>query len=175
MTAIDALKTAWTFGIRVDIDGTDLVLDAPAAPPDDVLDLLRQHKLGILELLRARDDVWSTEDWQAHFEERAAIGEFDGGLSRREAEALAFKCCIVTWLNHNPLRSTPGACLACGGVDQAHDRLLPFGAEPPGHVWLHSECWPDWYRERQSQAIAALAEMGIQSGNEDAAGLGEAQ
>src|SRR5215207_6707689 len=30
------------------------------------------------------------EDWQAHYEERAAICQFDGELPKREAEALAF-------------------------------------------------------------------------------------
>lgn len=32
---------------------------------------------------------WSAADYQQYFEERAAIAEFDGGLSRKEAEILA--------------------------------------------------------------------------------------
>ena len=32
---------------------------------------------------------WDEEDWQAAFDERAAILEFDGGLSRADAERLA--------------------------------------------------------------------------------------
>jgi hypothetical protein len=32
---------------------------------------------------------WDEEDWQTAFEERAAILEFDEGLSRQEAESLA--------------------------------------------------------------------------------------
>jgi hypothetical protein len=32
---------------------------------------------------------WAWEDWQAEFDERAAIAEFDGGLTRSEAEDLA--------------------------------------------------------------------------------------
>jgi hypothetical protein len=31
----------------------------------------------------------SRNDWQAHFDERAGIREFDGGLPRHEAERLA--------------------------------------------------------------------------------------
>src|SRR5690349_12253985 len=110
MTAVEALRAARSLGVCVGVDGDDLVLEAPAAPPDGVLDLLRQHKPSILALLRARDDGWSAEDWQAYFEERAGIAEFDGGMTRPAAEAQAFKCCIVTWLNQNPVRSTPGAC-----------------------------------------------------------------
>jgi hypothetical protein len=31
----------------------------------------------------------SAEDWRSFFEERAAVAEFDGGLSRAEADALS--------------------------------------------------------------------------------------
>jgi len=37
----------------------------------------------------ASQDGWDAEDWQFAFEERAAILEYDEGLSRAEAEALA--------------------------------------------------------------------------------------
>ena len=50
------------------------------------------------------------------------------------------------------------------GIDQvehSHDPLLPFGAEPTGHAWLHSRCWPAWHSARKAEAIAALAAMGI--------------
>ena len=38
---------------------------------------------------RQGDVGWSDEDWQAAFDERAGSAEFDGGLSRTEAEELA--------------------------------------------------------------------------------------
>jgi hypothetical protein len=41
----------------------------------------------IIGLRRPQGDEWSTEDWQAYFDERAAIAEFDVGLRRPEAEA----------------------------------------------------------------------------------------
>jgi len=34
-------------------------------------------------------DPWDQADWQADFDERAAVMEFDGGLNRAEAEKLA--------------------------------------------------------------------------------------
>src|SRR5450631_3723794 len=34
---------------------------------------------------------WDEEDWQAAFDERAAILEFDQGISREEAEPLAWR------------------------------------------------------------------------------------
>ena len=33
--------------------------------------------------------AWTEEDWQALFDERAGIMEFDGGLPRKEAETAA--------------------------------------------------------------------------------------
>ena len=95
------------------------------------------------------------------FDKRAGIAEFDGGLPRDQAEALAFACCAVEWLNRNFVRSPAGRCLGCGDREHAHDPLVPFGVEPSGHAWLHSRCWPAWHAGRKAQAIAALAAMGI--------------
>jgi hypothetical protein len=95
------------------------------------------------------------------FDERASIAEFDGGVPRSDAEARAFACCIVEWLNRNPARSPPGRCLACGGRQHGHDPLLPYGVEPTGHAWLHSRCWEAWYAARKREAIAALKAMGV--------------
>jgi hypothetical protein len=77
------------------------------------------------------------------------------------AEARAFACCVVEWLNRNPVRSPPGRCLGCGAGDHAHDKLLPFGTEQTGHAWLHSRCWPAWRASRKVEAVAALSIFGI--------------
>jgi hypothetical protein len=58
--------------------------------------------------LHPAKDGWSAEDWQLFFEERAAVAEYDGGLLRVEAEAQAFECCVVKWLDLNPSPSGPG-------------------------------------------------------------------
>jgi hypothetical protein len=160
MSSVEALNVARAAGIRLAIDGDALTLEAEAAPPPAVLDLLVRHKTGIVALLRTGSDGWSGEDWLAFFDERAGIAEFDGGLPRQEAEVRAFDCCVVEWLNRNPAHSPAGRCLACGGNGHAHDTLLPFGIEA-GHAWLHSRCWPGWHAARKAEAIAALAAMGI--------------
>jgi len=126
-----------------------------------VIDLLARHKAGIMALLRPGRDGWSAEDWQVFFDERVGIAEFDGGLPRVEAEAEAFACCVVEWLNRNFVGSPPGRCLACGSGNHAHDPLLPYGIEPTGHAWLHSRCWVTWQETRRAAAVAALAAIGI--------------
>lgn len=161
MSAAEALRAARMAGIDVRIEGDRLALEAQAPPPAEILELLAGHKPGIVALLRPGADGWSTEGWQAYFDERAGIAEFDGGLPRAQAEARAFGCCVAEWLNRNPLRSPPGRCLGCGGGDNAHDPLLPFGIEPDGHAWLHSRCWTAWHAGRNAEAVTALAGMGV--------------
>src|SRR5690348_10675116 len=106
MSAAEALRAARTSGIDVRIDGDDLALEAPAAPPAELLELLARYKPEIVALLQSGADGWSAEDWQAYFNERAGIAEF-AGLPRPESEARAFECCVVEWLNRNFERSPP--------------------------------------------------------------------
>jgi hypothetical protein len=157
MTAVEALKAARAAGIELALDGDDLALSAASAPPAAVLDALSRHKAEIIALLRPGRDGWSAEDWQVYFDERAGIAEFDGGLPRAEAEARAFECCVVEWLNQNPAWSPPGRCLGCGGSENTNDQLLPYGTEPTGHAWLHSRCWEVWHANRKSKAVTILS------------------
>jgi len=157
LSAVEALTAARAAGVELALDGDDLALSAASAPSAAVLDALSRHKAEIVALLRPGCDGRSAEDWQAYFDERAGIFEFDGGLPRAEAEARAFECCVVEWLNRNPAYSPAGSCLGCGDREHAHDPLLPYGAEPAGHVWLHSRCWPSWYEARKAKAVAALS------------------
>jgi len=161
MSAVQALKAARDAGVRVGVDGDALTLDADTAPDAAVLDLLSRHKAEVLALLRTGSDGWSGGDWRTLFDQRVAVAEFDGGLSRDQAEARAFACCVVEWLNRNPACSLPGRCLGCGESEHAHDKLLPFGTEPAGHAWLHSRCWPAWHASRKADAVAALTKLGI--------------
>jgi hypothetical protein len=162
MTAAHALKRARAVGVEIELDGADLLLKAGSPPPAAVLDALSRHKAEVIALLSPGRDGWSGEDWQMFFDERAGIVEFDGGLPRGHAEAQAFTCCVVEWLNRNPVNSLPGRCLGCGEAEHAHDPLLPFGTQGSGHAWLHSRCWPAWHSLRKAAATAALKAMGIQ-------------
>ena len=72
MSAAEALKVARSFGIRLVVDGDDLVLKGSAPPPPRVVDLLRRHKAEIMLLLRPAGDGWSADDWQVFFAERGS-------------------------------------------------------------------------------------------------------
>src|SRR4051794_3393553 len=107
MSAAEAIMAASAAGVSLEIDGDDLVLEAPAPPPDAVLDLLSRHKPGIVALLRHRRNRWLAEDWHEFSARRVAIAELTGRLPRPGAEARVFACCVAEWLNRNPVRSAP--------------------------------------------------------------------
>lgn len=153
MSAVEALKAARAAGIELALDGDDLALSASAAPSEFVINALSQHKAEIVALLRP--DGWSSEDWLAFFDERAGVAESDGGLQRATAEARAFECCVVEWLNRNPVQSPPDRCLHCGRSEG--DALLPYGAGTT--AWLHPRCWETWHSNRKSTAVAILSSL----------------
>ncbi len=109
MSAVHALKLARAAGVRIGIDGDALTLDADAAPPTAVLDLLARYKAQVIALLRLGRDGWSSEDWRTLFDERAGIAEFDGGLSRAKAEMSAYDQCVTKYMALNP-PADPGGC-----------------------------------------------------------------
>ena len=98
---------------------------------------------------------WTFEDWRYHFEERAAIREYDGGLSRPEAEAGAFADCVARWRALNPLPASESrTCVHCRR-DYADTPVLARG----GHAWLHGSCWEPMNAARDEvarQAVTAL-------------------
>jgi hypothetical protein len=81
--------------------------------PTTILDLRPSHKPGIGELLRSGQC-----SCHAFFDERAAIAEFDGRLTRVAAEARAFDCCVGEWRNRNPVCSTLDKCSWVGDAER---------------------------------------------------------
>ena len=161
MSAAEALRAARSLGVHLEIEGTDLLLEAASEPPTTTIAALSRYKAEIIGLLRSGHDGWSAEDWRLFFDERAAVAEFDGGLSRTDAEAQAFACCIVEWLNRNPSPSVPGRCAWCGHAESYDAVVLPYGMEPGSHTWLHAECWSAWHGKRKVEAAAMLKAMEI--------------
>jgi hypothetical protein len=115
----------------------------------------KNDKTGIAE--------WDADDWRAFLEERAAVAEYDGGLSRVDAERQAHECCVMEWLWRNPpLASGPERCAHCGKpLGEPGRDSLPFLTGDGGHTWLHSGCHGDWAAQRRAEAVAALAIHGL--------------
>ncbi len=164
MSAIEVLRVARESGISLSVVGTDLLLGADWEPPSTLVGDLRRHKAAILALLSRGDDRWAVEDWQSFYDERADIAEFDGDQTRAEAEARAFECCIVEWLDQHPEPSDPEHCAWCGAAETSDACVVPYGTNPVGSAWLHPGCWDAWYQERHRKAASALMGVGISIG-----------
>ncbi len=104
MSAAAALRVALQHGIRIEVAGEGLLLEAGHKPPAEVLDHLAQHKAELLSLLRPGPE-WTVEEWRTFFDERAGIREFDGGLHRQEAEVAAYADTLAEWLRQHPSAS----------------------------------------------------------------------
>jgi RNA chaperone ProQ/FINO-like protein len=161
----DALALARAHRVSVAVAGGRLVfVGADRTPPADVVAILRRVASDLLPLIPP-GDRGRPEDWRSLFKERAAVAE-QSGLARAEAEARAFECCVIEWLNRRLVGSSPDRCCWCGGMEDVLGAgvLLPFGIGP--HAWLHRGCceaWRDWRRE---EAVAALAAFEIRGGTE---------
>jgi hypothetical protein len=160
MSAAAALSALRQAGAVVRLVGADLVVRGPSGMPESIVRDLARHKVEVVELLGRRRPPSNAEDWLALFHERAAVLEFDGGLTRSEAEARALEHCLVEWLNRHPLSSQAGHCLWCGNTESAGAAVVPFGVGER-HTWLHPGCWPEWHRRRRADAMAALNAIGI--------------
>jgi hypothetical protein len=125
MTAAEALVAAQAANVRVELKGSDLMLRAPGPPPAAVLEALKRYKPGIVALLRRARSDWTAADWEAFFNERAGIAEYDGGLRGGQAEQIAFEHCVLEWLIRHPVRSNPGACVRCGVLKRRPESCCP--------------------------------------------------
>jgi hypothetical protein len=163
MSAAETIRMAEASGIRLGVEGADLILDADLEPPVDVVNAIRRHKAEIIELLAPPGDRWTAEDWRALFEERAGIAEHDAGLSRTGAERRAFESCVIEWLwRHPPSASGPERCAHCGQpLGEPGRDGVPFLTGDGGHVWLHDGCHGDWTAQRRAEVVAALAILGL--------------
>lgn len=166
--AIDLLTEARRHGVTIRREGDRLKVRAKAPPPPDLVERLRESRGEVLALLSQTDRSagpaeWGAEDWLAFFDERAGIAEFDGGLSRAEAEARAWECAISHWTNTTPIPDPlPSFCPVC---DRAFAKeagsSIPALRPGGGHVWLHPGCHGRYMIRRRAEAKRALVGMGL--------------
>lgn len=106
-------------GIRLTRDAAGALRAGPAAAATpELADLIRAHRAALLAALAPSPDPLAVREF---YEERAAVFEFDGGLTRAEAEAGA----LHRTLAHFGLPD-PGA----GGIDAVLAALDARRADP---------------------------------------------
>jgi hypothetical protein len=131
MTRVDdVLRMAKSAGVTVQVEGSNLVLEYDADPPEDVIVALKAAKPAIVGELRVR----SARDHSRREE-----------VERRE---------IVRWINNNFVPSAPGICCHCGGAQAGDGFVLLFVGSDRADV--HSSCHPVWLAAREAEARRAL-------------------
>jgi hypothetical protein len=164
MTTSAIIARVRAAGGEIALVGDGIRLRAPASLRDEVISEIKAHRDAFKHVLKSEvgdaNGPWDQEDYRAHYDEAAALAEYDYGLPRTQAEAYAFESTLVEWLNRSLKPSSPGRCAVCGSSGQA-DELVPFGTMRLGHVWLHSHCWSAWQARRRAEATVALAGFGI--------------
>ncbi len=114
------LGRAEAAGVELRAEGGRLCVRGSRAALAALADDLRAHRDDLVELLRQM----AIEDRREHFEERAAIAEIDGGLSRSEAEQMAMA------ETYDPADGEPAPAAAFVGADDQLRLLQPQRAFP---------------------------------------------
>ena len=156
MTVSEILARADALGVRLYADGSELKAQwcADAPPPPEFVALLKSSKPNIraalLELRSFR--------WHEHFEERAAIREYEGNQSRPEAELGALGDCISRWRAENPLPpATRFFCVHCGAARSEGS----IGSQD-NCAWLHRACWTKMdHPQREAARGEVLARLNL--------------
>jgi len=89
---MDALKEIKDAGLNISLVGEQLKVDNAERLTDRLRNLIRTNKPALVSQLSRTNAAKANElqnDIREQIEERAAIMEFDGGLSRKEAEQAA--------------------------------------------------------------------------------------
>ena len=140
-----------------------LRLVASSPLPAEVVEQVTAAKSDLLALLSNASSGWDATDWHAFYDERAGIAEFDGGLSRPEAEARAWECSVAHWINMTPpVIDSADHCPVCGRpVGTIQTGAIPTARPGGGYVWLHRGCHAQFMIRRRVDARRALVGVGL--------------
>jgi hypothetical protein len=162
-TAADvAITAARQHGVQFKVKDRGLVLEARKVPPAPIMEALNAQKAHIMASLKPMSSKPAAEDWLVFFRKRVIAEEIFNGLSVEQARVQAFEWCITVWLNEHPELTANDKCAWCQGQEKSSHVVVPFGINPSGLTWLHSECWWKWRDARRSKAFNALITCGIQ-------------
>lgn len=129
-------------------------LGTPGTPGTPVFDNTRE---------RHAEAEWDADDWQTFYDERVAIAEHHGGLSRPAAEARAWECSAAHWGNLvPPIIASADHCPVCNRpVGAVEVGAIPVVRPGGGHIWLHRDCHAQFLTRRRVEARRALVAMGL--------------
>lgn len=161
LTATRAFNAAREAGVKLVVVENRLEVEAARKPPEEVLMALREVRDELILLLRQEPGKHCGLDYVDHFEERAAFGEYEAGMSRQAAELNAFECCVSLWMSqNNPDVPDRCRCIHCGIETGNYDLALAL-QQNGRNAWIHSACHRPFLASRRVKAIEALSSFGI--------------
>ncbi len=162
MNAADLMAEAVADGLAFSVSATGaLQVKEGREALQHWLPAIRQEKEAILAMLRADQRFADQGQWRAYFDATVAASRTKAGMSGERAARNAYACCIAEWLDRTFEGSAEGLCALLGDCRHPHSRLVPYGLEETGYVWLHPECRPLWAARRKLEAVSALAAAGV--------------
>lgn len=135
------------------------LLSAVSEPdqPDTLPDTVAATPLGQVAASKLPPANLNGEDWRSFYEERAAILEFDGGLSREQAERLAYGAAVVGVENAMGTDHPQDTCAACASPLPPSSGLSLADRA----VVCNAKCHGDHRRQQRELAERKLAGWGI--------------
>ena len=175
MSAASIIERVRAAGGEIKLAADGIKLRVPASLRDEVVGAVKANKNAVRHALKTETgDPWDAADYRCYYDERAGIAEFDGEMTREEAETAAFEAVVAEWLDRHHKASPTGECAWCGRPEDDAHAIVPIG-QGNVHSWLHPECWPRWYAAQIDRAVSELAKAGIQRSVTTAQGGGHVE
>ncbi len=163
-TPHEALALAQRYHVTIQVRGDRLHLKAPAPPPPELIEKLREAKPAILRLLARPGPEperagWGAADWRGYVEERVAL-RLGLGHPQPQAARFAWDETLVAW---HKAHGVPPPRALCAGCDK------PLSGAGSMDIWdgarVHLDdgyrCLIAYGRCWRAAAAEALAAMGI--------------
>lgn len=126
------MKQVREVGGDLTLNGDKIHISAPSPLPADVLNDIRQHKAGIIAALTPAVIIIPASI-RRRFEERTALAMSESGLSRIDAEVVAWdevRTCVIC--QQETIGEGDGVRVSGGGwlhLDKCYDRYFGFRRE----------------------------------------------
>jgi hypothetical protein len=158
MTGAEAIAVARTRGVALAVFLDKLRVYSEGEPDESLIRLLRANKQEVMDAILAAET--QSDRWRRILAEKLETIMTIRGLTLHDAEREAFEHVVIEHLNDTHPNTDPRVCANCRGPDLPLTPTLPFGVGER-HAWLHQRCWVPWRERRRTEAIAALAAIGI--------------
>jgi hypothetical protein len=158
MTGAEIIALARKQGVAVEVCCGKLRVHAESEPDEGLVRLLRDNRMAVIDAFLAAET--ENDRWRRTLAEKVETIMQLRGMTRHDAEREAFQQIVIAYMDETYPNTDPRVCAHCRGLDLPLTPTVPFGAGDR-HAWLHQRCWEPWSERRRTEAIAALAAMGI--------------